>query len=159
MQEEVVNRTVALAVNSSRMTTHVLKAALIKLLAEMKRSRDSPLQIPHGKQTVKALIGQNAGVSNIEITDKNIKSFEQVARKYGVDYALKKDNTGDKPKYLVFFKARDADALTAAFTEYTAKVLKKDKQPSILEQLAKFKILVQAKVIDRVKNKDKELTR
>lgn len=159
MQEEVVNRTVALAVNSSRMTSHVLKSALIKLLAEMKRSRDSPLQIPHGKQTVKALIGQNAGVSNIEITDKNIKSFEQVARKYGVDYALKKDTTGDKPKYLVFFKARDADALTAAFTEYTAKVLKKDKQPSILEQLAKFKVLVQAKVIDRVKNKDKELTR
>ena len=58
---------------------------------------------PHGKQTVKELIGQNAGVSNIEITDKNIKSFEQVARKYGVDYALKKDTTGEKPKYLVFW--------------------------------------------------------
>ena len=52
-----------------------------------------------------------------------------------------------------------ADALTAAFTEYTAKVLKKDKQPSILEQLAKFKALVQSKIMDRVKNKDKELTR
>lgn len=159
MQEEVENRTIALAVSTTRMTGRVLKSALIKLLAEMKKSRDRPPQIPHGKQTVKELIGQNAGVSNIEITDKNIKSFEQVARKYGVDYALKKDTTGEKPKYLVFFKARDADALTAAFTEYTAKVLKKDKQPSILEQLAKFKALVQAKVIDRVKNKDKELTR
>ena len=52
---------------------------------------------------MKELIGQNAGVSNIEITDKNIKSFEQVARKYGVDYALKKDTTGEKPKYLVFW--------------------------------------------------------
>jgi hypothetical protein len=69
----------------------------------MKKSRDSPPQIPHGKQTVKELIGQNAGVSNIEITDKNIKSFEQVARKYGVDYALKKDTTGEKPEYLVFW--------------------------------------------------------
>lgn len=85
MQEEVVNRTVTLAVNTSRMTTHVLKSALIKLLAEMKRSRDSPLQIPHGKQTGKRSSGRNAGVSNIEITDKNIKSFEQAARKYGVD--------------------------------------------------------------------------
>ena len=116
MQEEVENRTVALAVSTTRMSGRVLKAALIKLLAEMKKSRDSPPLVPHGKQTVKELIGQNAGVSNIEITDKNLKSFEQVARKYGVDYALKKDITGDKPKYLVFFKARDADALTAAFT-------------------------------------------
>ena len=104
MQEEVENRTVALAVSTTRMTGHVLvKTALIKLLAEMKKSRDSPPQIPHGKQTVKELIGQNAGVSNIEITDKNIKSFEQVARKYGVDYALKKDTTGEKPKYSGFF--------------------------------------------------------
>lgn len=159
MQEEVEHRTVALAVSTGKITGRVLKDAIVKLLAEMKKSRDSPPKIPHGKQTVKELIGQNAGVANIEITDKNIKSFERVARKYGVDYALKKDISEDKPKYLVFFKARDADALTAAFTEYTAKVLKKDKQPSILEQLAKFKALVQAKVMDRVKNKDKELTR
>ena len=84
MQEDVEDRTVALAVSTARMTGRVLKAALIKLLAEMKKSWDSPPQIPHGKQTVKELIGQNAGVSNIEITDKNIKSFEQVARKYAV---------------------------------------------------------------------------
>jgi len=88
MQEEVENRTIALAVSTSRMTGRVLKSALIKLLAEIKKSRDRPPQIPHGKQSVKALIGQNAGVSNIEITDKNIKSFEQVARKYGVDFTL-----------------------------------------------------------------------
>jgi archaellin len=127
-------------------------------MAEIKKSRDSPPVIPHGKQTVKELIGQNAGVSNIEINDSNIKSFERVARKYGVDYALKKDLSGDKPKYLVFFKARDADALTAAFSEYTAKVLKKDKKPSVLSQLAKLKALVQAQIIDKVKNRDKGLS-
>jgi hypothetical protein len=55
MQEEVENRTVALAVSTTRMTGRVLKAALIKVLAEMKKSRDSPPQIPHGKQTVKEL--------------------------------------------------------------------------------------------------------
>jgi len=53
MQEEVENRTIALAVSTTRMTGRVLKAALIKLLAEMKKSRDSPPQIPHGKQSVK----------------------------------------------------------------------------------------------------------
>ena len=69
---------------------------------------------PHGKQTVKQLIGQNQGVSNIEITDPSIKEFEKIARKYGVDYAVKKDRSSSPPKYLIFFKGRDADALTAA---------------------------------------------
>jgi archaellin len=158
MQEEVEYRTVALVITTSKITGRVLKDALVKLMAEIKKSRDSPPVIPHGKQTVKELIGQNAGVSNIEINDSNIKSFERVARKYGVDYALKKDLSGDKPKYLVFFKARDADALTAAFSEYTAKVLKKDKKPSVLSQLAKLKALVQAQIIDKVKNRDKGLS-
>ena len=60
-----------------------------------------------GKQSVKELVGQGAGVTNIEISDKNIKSFESIARKYGVDFAVKKDNTEKPPKYLVFFKGRE----------------------------------------------------
>ena len=69
----------------------------------MQKSRDTPV-IPHGKQTVKQLIGQNQGVSNIEITDPSIKEFEKIARKYGVDYAVKKDRSSSPPKYLIFFK-------------------------------------------------------
>ena len=38
---------------------------------------------------------------------------------------MKKDRSASPPKYLIFFKARDADALTAAFTEYTGKKVKK----------------------------------
>ena len=159
MQEEIENRTVALAISTGKLTGRALQAAIRKLLAEMKKSRDSPLEIPHGKQSVKQLVKQGAGVSNIEITDSNIKSFERVARKYGVDFALKKDTTSEKSKYLVFFKARDADALTAAFTEFSSKIVKRETRPSILAQLAKFKALVKANVIDKVKNKDKELAR
>lgn len=62
--------------------------------------------IPHGKQTVKQLIGQNQGVSNIEITDPSIKEFEKIARKYGVDYAVKKDRSSSPPKYLMEEKER-----------------------------------------------------
>ncbi len=120
MQEEVENRSVTLCVSGVKLTGRVLKAALSKYLQHKKekkqeKSRVGPVK-PEGKQTVKQLIGQNQGVANIEISDKNIKSFDRVARKYGVDYAVKKDKSGDIPKYLVFFKARDADALTAAFT-------------------------------------------
>ena len=155
MQEEVEQRTVTLAVSTSKMTANVLKSAISKYLAYRKeKKREGPVK-PCGKQSVKQLVGQNQGVSNIEITDKNIKDFERIARKYGVDFALKKDKTREIPKYLVFFKARDADALTAAFKEYTAKTDRKKERPSVLNKLRKFK--EQAADIDTPKVRKKEL--
>ena len=129
-------------INSSKLTANTLKNAIQKFLAYQKERRLEKIRAgpvkPCGKQTVKELVGQNQGVTNIEITDRNIKDFERIARKYGVDFALKKDRSGDSPKYLVFFKARDADALTAAFKEYTARTDRRKERPSILEQLRKF---------------------
>lgn len=155
MQEEVESRTVTLAVSTTRMTANVLKSAISKYLAYRKeKARQGPVK-PCGKQSVKQLVGQDQGVSNIEITDRNIKDFERIARKYGVDFALKKDKTGDIPKYLVFFKARDADALTAAFKEYTAKTDRKKEKPSVLRKLRRFK--EQAADIDTPKVRKKEL--
>ena len=97
MQEEVENRTLTLVVSGTKFTGRLFKAAISKYMAhrrekklEKQRSRDSPVT-PKGKQTVKQLIGQNQGVSNIEINDPSIKDFERIARKYGVDYAVKKD--------------------------------------------------------------------
>lgn len=75
-------------------------------------------------------------MSNIEVTESNIKGFDRVARKYGVDYAIKKDKSGEIPKYLVFFKARDADALTAAFTEYSGKKAKNKEMLSLLRYIS-----------------------
>ena len=159
MQEEVEQRTVTLAISTTRMSANVLKSAISKYLAyckekKMEKAREGPVK-PCGKQTVKDLVGQNQGVSNIEITDKNIKDFERIARKYGVDFALKKDKTGDIPKYLVFFKARDADALTAVFKEYTAKTDRKKERPSVLKALRRFK--EKAASLDTPKVRKKEL--
>ena len=155
MQEEVEQRTVTLAVSTSKMTANVLKSAISKYLAYRKeKKREGPVK-PCGKQSAKQLVGQDQGVTNIEITDKNIKDFERIARKYGVDFALKKDKTGEIPKYLVFFKARDADALTAAFKEYTAKTDRKKEKPSVLKKLRRFK--EQAADIDTPKVRKKEL--
>ena len=159
MQEEVENKTVALAINGGKLTVRTLRAAMLKVLAEIeKKNKDSP-KIPHGKQTVKELAEQNQGMSNIEVTDKNIKSFERVARKYGVDFAVKRDKAVTPPRYLVFFKGRDADAITSAFTEFTAKTVKKAARPSVLAQLKKFSELVKNSITDRVKNREKEQSR
>lgn len=160
MQEEVESRTVTLIVSGSKFTGRMLKDAISKYLAHRKdkklqKTRDSPVK-PCGKQTVKELVGQNQGVSNIEINDPDIKSFEKIARKYGVDYAIKKDRSTSPPKYLVFFKARDADALTAAFTEYSSKKMKQQERPSVLKKLAHFKEMVKNAVVDRSKKKELE---
>ena len=104
---------------------------------------------------------QNAGVSNIEITDENIKAFEATAKKYGIDFALKKDNSTSPPRHLVFFKGRDADVLRAAFDEFSKKKLTKEKLPSVRKVLSAFK--EQAKAISKgrevVKNKDRGIER
>ena len=165
MQEEVENRTLTLIVSGTKFTGRLFKAAISKYMAhrrekklEKQRSRDSPVT-PKGKQTVKQLIGQNQGVSNIEINDPSIRDFERIARKYGVDYAVKKDRSASPPKYLIFFKARDADALTAAFSEYTGKKVKKaekTERPSVLAKLAQFKELLKNTVVDRSRRKELE---
>ena len=165
MQEEVENRTLTLIVSGTKFTGRLFKAAISKYMAhrrekklEKQRSRDSPVT-PKGKQTVKQLIGQNQGVSNIEINDPSIRDFERIARKYGVDYAVKKDRSASPPKYLIFFKARDADALTAAFTEYTGKKVKKAEKTerlSVLAKLAQFKELLKNTVVDRSRRKELE---
>ena len=159
MQEEVESRTVTLAISTTRMTANVLKSAISKYLAYRKATQVEPARAgpvkPCGKQTVKQLVGQNEGVANIEITDRNIRDFDRVAWKYGVDYALKKDKSGEIPKYLVFFKARDGDALTAAFKEYTAKTERKKERPSVLQTLRRLK--EQAATIDTPKVRKKEI--
>ena len=73
MQEEVENRTLTLIVNGTKFSGRLLKAAICKYMAHRKegkhqkqQKRDSPV-IPHGKQSVKQLVGQGQGVSNIEI--------------------------------------------------------------------------------------------
>ena len=156
MQEEVESRTLTLIVSSSKFTGRTLKDAISKYLAHCKavklnKARDGR------KQTVKQLVEQGQGVSNIELQDKSSKEFERIARKYGVDYAVKQEKGAEPPKFLIFFKARDADALTAAFKEYTqVKIRKQERRerPSVLEKLAAFKDLVKKPVVGKEKQKE-----
>ena len=160
MQEEVDSRTVALTISAAKFTGRLFKAAIGKYMAHRKekklqKARDSPVK-PCGKQTVKQLIGQNQGVSTIDPESKN---FERIARKYGVDYAVKKVKTDSRPKYVIFFKARDADALTQAFTEYSRKIVEKEKKPSVLKKLRDLSAVVMGKVLERTKEKQRGQSR
>jgi hypothetical protein len=136
MQDEVNEKVVALAINtgkkSARLTENVLKHAIRKFLKEIHESGSG---IKHGRQTVSELMRQNTGLTNLEITDENIKSFQKIAGKYNIDFALKKDMNRDPPRYLVFFKARDADVMEMAFKEYSSKEIDRSEKPSIEKKL------------------------
>jgi viroplasmin and RNaseH domain-containing protein len=157
LQDEINEKTIALYIKTGKLTAQQLQKAMKLLLAQMKKQTG---KAPHGKQTLKQLMKQNAGVSNIEITKDNIKAFESTAKKYGIDFALKKDSTETPPRYLVFFKGRDADALTAAFKEFSAKKLDREKKPSIRKALAAFR--EKAKELNasrqQTKHKDREVS-
>ena len=158
MQDEINTKVVALAIRggtkTGKVTTKVLQAALRKFLAASKKQAGVS-KTYQGKQTVSQLMRQNTGLTNIEITDQNIKSFERVAQKYNIDFALKKDKSVSPPRYLVFFKARDVDVMTAAFKEYTAKEMTKSKKPSIRKKLSRFMEQAAHRQREKVKSKDR----
>ena len=156
MQEEVEQKTVNLAVTTTRLTGRVAVKAIAWYLRHRKEKKlEKANEIPHGKQSVKELIGQNAGVSTIDVSKTGLRDFERIAKKYNVDFAVTKDKTVDPPKYVIFFKARDADALNQVVKEYSAKQLDKAKKPSVLKQLNKLKDLV-ASIPRKVREKKKE---
>ena len=155
MQDEINEKVIALSIKGTKLTAEMLQKAIKFMLSQIKKQIDKPTQ-HKGKQTLKQLMKQNAGVSNIEITDENIKAFESTAKKYGVDFALKKDTTETPPRYLVFFKGRDADVLTAAFKEFSAKKLTQEQKPSIRKALAAFKDKAKQLNAERVKVKNKD---
>ena len=158
MQEEIENRTVNLAISTTKLTARGIIRLAAKGLAYIKRkSHEAALKNkkPDGRQTIQQLIGQNQGVTNIDISQTDLKGFEKYARKYGVDYAITKDKSVFPPKYLVFFKARDADAMTAAFNAYSAEVLAKSKRPSTLNRLHKLIDAVKS-IPTKVTSRDKQ---
>lgn len=158
MQEEIENRTVNLAISTTKLTARGIIRLAAKGLAYIKRkSREAALknEKPDGRQTIQQLIGQNQGVTNIDISQTDLKGFEKYARKYGVDYAITKDKSVFPPKYLVFFKARDADAMTAAFNAYPAEVLAKSKRPSALNRLHELIDAVKS-IPTKVTSRDKQ---
>lgn len=111
--------------------------------SELQRSEKSTQLIlnPYkvGKQSYKELKSQGSGLSNIEITDGNIKSFERVAKKYRLDFALKKDSSTKPPTYYVFFKGQDTEMMNLAFKKYLGVQMNKKEKPSIMKKLMHFK--------------------
>lgn len=150
MQEEIEQRTVSVTIQAAKLSGRVLKAAIAAALRKMEQERNTPKV---GRNTMKRLAGLDGGTNTIEVSGR-IRSFERYARKHQVRYHIEKEVGVDPPRWTVYFKANQADALTAAFKEYTKKDLSRESRPSMLAKLHKFRGLAQALGKDRVKNKE-----
>ena len=138
LHEEVNRESMQLAAKVGKLTYEEIKKALEKLIADLKTNIHK-IQHPdptHGKQSLKELAAQNAGLSSIELTDPNLRRLDREMKKCGIDFAPVKSGKGE---YLLFFKGRDADAMTHAFEQYTKKLVKQAQKPSIRKILTEFK--------------------
>ena len=150
MQEEIDQRTVSITVQAAKLSGRVRKAAMTAALQKMQQQRHTPKV---GRNSLKKLAGHDGGMNTIEVSGR-LRSFERYARKYQIRYHIEKEVGSKPPRWTVYFKANQADALTAAFQEYTNKDLRRSKKPSLVAQLRKFKELVKSIGKDRVRNKE-----
>ena len=156
--EQINDKAVALSMRGSKATGRLLAQAMKAFL----RKAAQP-HVKHGKQSLKSLSKQGATLTDIEISGNNIGTFKKTARKYNVDYSLKKDISQDPPRWIVFFKAKDDKAIQSAFNEYAKITLRQQsRKQSMLDKLDRFKELARSapeKVIERIKDKAKDAFR
>ena len=153
MQEEVTQKTMAFSIKSAKLTAQVLQAAARKFLETQNKGKT---KLHHGQQSLKQLKKHGAALSNIDITDANIGLFKPCAKKYDIDFTLRKDRTTHPPRYIVIFKSKQADNLEQAFKEFTAKKLQQQERPSIRKTLAVLKEKAAARSSQQTKEKIKE---
>lgn len=170
MQDDINRQTITLCISGGKLTAKAFKSATAyasKQIDKMKaqnlakknaaNQKDEPVR---GQQTLSDLTAGSDKLTNIQITDKNIGSFHKVARKYDIDYALKKDGTANPPRYYVFFKAKDVDVMNAAFKEYSSQVSKIQNRPSVRKKLFKAMEVVKNTISQqKVKTKVQEHSR
>lgn len=149
IQEDIERRSVAITVKAGKLTARVLARAVSAAYLKMRQKQAQP---PRGKQSAKQLLGHTNSSKTIPL-DGNTRLWDRVARKYGVDYAFYK--TGPK-KHLLLFKAGQADAITAAFNDYTKCVMARaqEKRPSILRQLKQYAEQARSKPRQREKTRE-----
>lgn len=146
LSDELANKQVAFIVKGTKVTAKTI-VSLLKLISKSMSS---------GRQSVKSLIRQGDDVRTVEYRNENLKQLAKVLKKYGIDYAVRQ-SPSEKDTSVVFFKYKNAEAIEKAFYEASSIILdEKERKPSILESLRKFKEKVRKKDIERSKNKTRE---
>ena len=80
-------QTIAVSVKASKLTARAL-AYVVAAVGRKIAKEHRKAQTPHGKQSVRKLMGHGGDTNAIEVDTP--KLFDKVARKWGVDYAIRR---------------------------------------------------------------------
>ena len=138
VQSHTNDRCVAISVKTTKLTARLMAQAMRAF--RNKARKPSGATGKHGQQSLKSLTKSGATIENVEIpADSDINSFKKTARKYNIDFALKKDTSTDPPNWIIFFKSRDSKTMDAAFKEFSKSVLNKTPTTPIAKEMERFK--------------------
>lgn len=149
---DTAKKTIAFSVQAVSVTSDLLKEIFRDYISGKMKSK--------GKTSYGQLSKQGK-LDSIEVTDNNIKDFLKTARKYDIDYALKRDKSTSPPTYHIFFTASNSDTFKKAFQEYAVGINKKlSKEKSVTQVVNREQIKTNAKTISQKQSKiDKEKNR
>ena len=136
--EKGLRKTIDLSVKSKELTADVLKSAMQDFLSGKSRRK--------GRVSMKQLSEHSGKLENVEI--KGIGDFLSVAKKYDIDYAVKKEPDSDT--YHVFFQAGKMEDFKRAFQEFAS-----EKQGELTKPRAE---ITRQQIKDMAKQKSKEMT-
>ena len=112
--ESGTKKTIALTMKAERITSDILKSAIQDFMSGKAEKK--------GRMTYKQLQDKSPSkLDSIEVSDSNIGDFLKTARKYDIDFALKRDKSTSPPTYHVFFSAAKTEDFKRAFSEYVGK--------------------------------------
>lgn len=119
--ESGTKKTIDISLKAEKITADILKSALQEFMSGKAEKK--------GRMTYKQLQDKSPSkLDSIEVSDSNIGDFLKTARKYDVDFALKRDKNTEPTTYHVFFSAAKTEDFKKAFSEYIGKGQGKTKQ-------------------------------
>ena len=150
--ENGAKKTIDISIKAEKMTADVLKSALQEFMSGKAEKK--------GSMTYKQLQAKSPSkLERIEVSDRNIGDFLKTARKYDVDFALKRDKSTEPPTYHVFFSAAKTEDFKKAFTEYADKAQGKTQQRGVITREMMKKEASRVTSQPRRKHKQREKTR
>lgn len=106
--ESGTKKTIDLSMKAEKITADVLRSAMQEFLSGKAEKK--------GRMTYKQLQAKSPSkLDSIEVNDSNIGDFLNTARKYDIDFALKRDKSTQPPTYHVFFSAAKTENFKRAF--------------------------------------------
>ncbi|MCM1529752.1 MAG: PcfB family protein [Alistipes sp.] len=150
MSDREIRKTLGVMVECAKLTPEIFAKAIEDMLKNISDKN------PQGKTSLNKLM-KTGKVDSIEVSDSNIGSFTQTAKKYDLTYALKRvqDENGKK-QYLVCFHGKDLETMQKAFKEYSYKQTHKKETLFSRKKIAEIQVSAPEHDNDRSRSKQKE---